>query len=125
MRVPSGEHVTQVTQPSCPPPSSPCAAPLVARAGSDTVYFGTDEYLLDAAAQATLAAPHQPIAERQAIESQEIEHPRNGGHFVRRRRELPVRIVLDLIDLDAKACGHLPDRGAPGDAKHTRLVEHR
>ncbi len=31
-------------------------ADLVAKAGSDTVYFGTDEYQLDAAAQATLAA---------------------------------------------------------------------
>ena len=31
-------------------------ADLVAKAGSDTVYFGTDEYSLDAAAQATLTA---------------------------------------------------------------------
>jgi peptidoglycan-associated lipoprotein len=31
-------------------------ADLVAKAGSDTVYFGTDEYALDAASQATLAA---------------------------------------------------------------------
>ena len=31
-------------------------ADLVAKAGSDTVYFGTDEYSLDDAAQATLAA---------------------------------------------------------------------
>jgi len=31
-------------------------ADLVAKAGSDTVYFGTDEYSLDQAAQATLAA---------------------------------------------------------------------
>jgi len=31
-------------------------ADLVAKAGSDTVYFGTDEYVLDQAAQATLAA---------------------------------------------------------------------
>ena len=31
-------------------------ADLVAKAGSDTVYFGTDEYSLDAASQATLAA---------------------------------------------------------------------
>ena len=31
-------------------------ADLVAKAGSDTVYFGTDEYQLDAASQATLAA---------------------------------------------------------------------
>jgi peptidoglycan-associated lipoprotein len=31
-------------------------ADLVAKAGSDTVYFGTDEYALDASAQATLAA---------------------------------------------------------------------
>ena len=31
-------------------------ADLVAKAGSDTVYFGTDEYLLDAASKATLAA---------------------------------------------------------------------
>ena len=31
-------------------------ADLVAKAGSDTVYFGTDEYNLDAASQATLAA---------------------------------------------------------------------
>ena len=34
-------------------------ADLVARAGSDTVYFGTDEYALDASAQATLAAQAQ------------------------------------------------------------------
>jgi peptidoglycan-associated lipoprotein len=31
-------------------------ADLVAKAGSDTVYFGTDEYQLDAQSQATLAA---------------------------------------------------------------------
>jgi peptidoglycan-associated lipoprotein len=31
-------------------------AALVAAAGSDSVYFGTDEYLLDAAARATLTA---------------------------------------------------------------------
>ena len=31
-------------------------ADLVAKAGSDTVYFGTDEYALDAASKATLAA---------------------------------------------------------------------
>jgi peptidoglycan-associated lipoprotein len=31
-------------------------ADLVAKAGSDTVYFGTDEYALDQASQATLAA---------------------------------------------------------------------
>ena len=31
-------------------------ADLIAKAGSDTVYFGTDEYSLDRAAQATLAA---------------------------------------------------------------------
>jgi peptidoglycan-associated lipoprotein len=31
-------------------------ADLVAKAGSDTVYFGTDEYALDQATQATLAA---------------------------------------------------------------------
>ncbi len=31
-------------------------ADLVAKAGSDTVYFGTDEYQLDASSQATLAA---------------------------------------------------------------------
>ena len=31
-------------------------ADLIAKAGSDTIYFGTDEYALDASAQATLAA---------------------------------------------------------------------
>ena len=31
-------------------------ADLIAKAGSDTVYFGTDEYALDEATQATLAA---------------------------------------------------------------------
>ena len=31
-------------------------ADLVAKAGSDTVYFGTDEYVLDVASKATLAA---------------------------------------------------------------------
>ena len=31
-------------------------ADLVAKAGSDTVYFGTDEYLIDDASKATLAA---------------------------------------------------------------------
>jgi peptidoglycan-associated lipoprotein len=31
-------------------------ADMIAKAGSDTVYFGTDEYQLDAAAKATLAA---------------------------------------------------------------------
>jgi peptidoglycan-associated lipoprotein len=40
-------------------------ADLVAKAGSDTVYFGTDEHILDAAAQATLAAQARWL----------IEHP--------------------------------------------------
>nr|WP_294847047.1 peptidoglycan-associated lipoprotein Pal [uncultured Sphingomonas sp.] len=31
-------------------------ADLVAKAGSDTIYFGTDEYAIDTASQATLAA---------------------------------------------------------------------
>src|SRR6185503_8632766 len=31
-------------------------ADLVAKAGSDTIYFGTDEYSLDEASKATLAA---------------------------------------------------------------------
>ena len=31
-------------------------ADLVAKAGSDTIYFGTDEYALDEASRATLAA---------------------------------------------------------------------
>ena len=31
-------------------------ADMIAKAGSDTVYFGTDEYLLDESAKATLAA---------------------------------------------------------------------
>ena len=52
------------------PPGDPNAAPgdveltelpamqadLIAKAGSDTIYFGTDEHTLDAASQATLAA---------------------------------------------------------------------
>ena len=57
--------------PEAPPPADPNStdpnslevvelpalqADLVAKAGSDTVYFGTDEYSLDQATQATLAA---------------------------------------------------------------------
>ncbi len=34
-------------------------ADLVAKAGSDTIYFGTDEYSLDSSSQATLAAQAQ------------------------------------------------------------------
>ena len=33
--------------------------------------------------------------------------------------------VPDLVDLDAEARGELADRGAPGDAQHARLEQHR
>ena len=58
---PAGEQQTEV-----PPGVDPAdveltelpamQADLVAKAGSDTIYFGTDQYSLDSASQATLAA---------------------------------------------------------------------
>ena len=42
-------------------------ADMVAKAGSDTVYFGTDEYQLDAAAKATLAAQAQWLLAHQGV----------------------------------------------------------
>ena len=59
--VPPAEQAPPVTDPTDPNSLEVVELPalqadLVAKAGSDTVYFGTDEYSLDAAAQATLAA---------------------------------------------------------------------
>src|SRR4051812_37992125 len=42
-------------------------ADLIAKAGSDTVYFGTDEYLLDDSAKATLAAQARWMLEHPGI----------------------------------------------------------
>jgi peptidoglycan-associated lipoprotein len=42
-------------------------ADLIAKAGSDTVYFGTDEYLLDESAKATLAAQARWMLEHPGI----------------------------------------------------------
>ena len=33
--------------------------------------------------------------------------------------------VADLVDLDAEPRGELPDRGAPGDGQHARLIQNR
>jgi peptidoglycan-associated lipoprotein len=61
-QVPQGP-VTPAVDPNSTDPNSlevvelpALQADLVAKAGSDTVYFGTDEYSLDQATQATLAA---------------------------------------------------------------------
>lgn len=60
---PTPEQAAPVADPNSTDPNSlevvelpALQADLVAKAGSDTVYFGTDEYSLDAASQATLAA---------------------------------------------------------------------
>ena len=42
-------------------------ADLVAKAGSDTVYFGTDEHVLDEASRATLAAQARWLIANQAV----------------------------------------------------------
>ena len=67
-KVPPAEVVPPVEQPAVPDPNSTdpnslevvelpaLQADLVAKAGSDTVYFGTDQYSLDEASKATLAA---------------------------------------------------------------------
>src|SRR5678816_1900980 len=61
-QVPQGP-VTPAVDPNSTDPNSlevvelpALQADLVAKAGSDTVYFGTDEYSLDQATQTTLAA---------------------------------------------------------------------
>jgi peptidoglycan-associated lipoprotein len=51
---PGGEQVAPGDVVLTELPAQP--ADLIAKAGSDTVYFGTDEYLLDESAKATLAA---------------------------------------------------------------------
>ena len=66
-KVPPAETLPPIDQPTAPvDPNDPNSlevvelpalqADMVAKAGSDTVYFGTDEYALDAASKATLAA---------------------------------------------------------------------
>jgi peptidoglycan-associated lipoprotein len=70
-KVPPAEVVPPVEQPAVPDPNSTdpnslevvelpaLQADLVAKAGSDTIYFGTDEYSLDEASRATLTAQAQ------------------------------------------------------------------
>ena len=69
-KVPPAEVVPPVEQPVTDPNSTDpnslevvelpaLQADLVAKAGSDTIYFGTDEYSLDDASKATLAAQAQ------------------------------------------------------------------
>lgn len=65
-KAPPAETLPPVTQPTDPNSTDPNSlevvelpalqADLVAKAGSDTIYFGTDQYSIDPASQATLAA---------------------------------------------------------------------
>ncbi|HVH36988.1 MAG TPA: peptidoglycan-associated lipoprotein Pal [Sphingomicrobium sp.] len=54
--IPPAQEVNPVTGDVEPIELPAAQADLVAKAGSDTVYFGTDEYNLDDASRATLAA---------------------------------------------------------------------
>ena len=54
-------------------------ADLVATAGSDTVYFGTDEYLLDEASRMTLAAQAQWLLANQAVRASIEGHADERG----------------------------------------------
>ena len=64
--IPPAEQAPPAADPNSTDPNSlevvelpALQADLVAKAGSDTIYFGTDEYSLDAASQATLSAQAQ------------------------------------------------------------------
>ena len=54
--IPPAQEVNPVTGDIEPVELPAMQADLVAKAGSDTVYFGTDEHVLDEASRATLAA---------------------------------------------------------------------
>jgi peptidoglycan-associated lipoprotein len=54
-------------------------ADLVAKAGSDTVYFGTDEYSLDQASQATLAAQARWLMANSAVRASIEGHADERG----------------------------------------------
>jgi peptidoglycan-associated lipoprotein len=54
-------------------------ADLVAKAGSDTVYFGTDEHILDSAAQATLAAQARWLLENPNVRASIEGHADERG----------------------------------------------
>ncbi len=54
-------------------------ADLVAKAGSDTVYFGTDEHILDTAAQATLAAQARWLLENPNVRASIEGHADERG----------------------------------------------
>jgi peptidoglycan-associated lipoprotein len=54
-------------------------ADLIAKAGSDTVYFGTDEYALDSSAQATLAAQARWLLENPNIRASIEGHADERG----------------------------------------------
>ena len=54
-------------------------ADLVAKAGSDTVYFGTDEYLLDDNARATLAAQARWLLANPAVRASIEGHADERG----------------------------------------------
>ena len=54
-------------------------ADLVAKAGSDTVYFGTDEHLLDEASRATLAAQARWLLANQGVRASIEGHADERG----------------------------------------------
>ena len=54
-------------------------ADLVAKAGSDTIYFGTDEYLLDEASRTTLAAQARWLIANQAVRASIEGHADERG----------------------------------------------
>ena len=54
-------------------------ADLVAKAGSDTIYFGTDEYSLDDASKATLAAQAQWLLANRSIRASIEGHADERG----------------------------------------------
>ena len=90
-------------------------ADLVAKAGSDTVYFGTDKSDLDDASRATLAGRTEPCARRllrlgdfaRGHFEADIGAAGLAARVARQRREVEPLMRLDEVDHDAPASGRV------------------
>jgi len=95
--------------PGFPPPAQPLGQPmlalpvlqadLAAKAGSDSVRFGRDSYVLDARAQAVLAAQAQWLAQRPWVRASieghaDLRQPRDYALALGERRAAAVRNFL-------------------------------
>ena len=94
-------------------------ADLVAKAGSDTVYFGTDEYVLDESAKATLAAQARWLLEHPGIRASIEGHCDERG-----TREYNLALGQGFPGLAGRAgstpAGHQLGQGAPGRGRLER-----